>query len=111
MFPWFQYSIILEHLEEIKLTEQNGVGEKVLEEFELPDGNIFVITDELEKRESDLGSIVRDYLEKKKAACSEKDKSEAIRCLFLAIFDEINSGNSDFSVEFHNQCITMMSGR
>ncbi|MDD3652895.1 MAG: hypothetical protein PHO01_01735 [Desulfotomaculaceae bacterium] len=75
--------------------------DKVLQEIELPEGHIFVITDELTKRKTTLGRLVRDYMEKKNAAKSDFEKNEAIRNLFITVFDEIESGDDNLRFEFH----------
>jgi len=81
----------------------------VIEEFELPNGHKFVITEELLTRKTALGKIVREYMEKKNNANSDEEKIEAINNLFLTIFNEINSGNANLSLEFHNQLVKIMS--
>lgn len=74
---------------------------KVLEEFELPDGHIFTITDEMMTRNTTMGKLLRDYMENKNISNSDDEKDEAIRNLFLSIFDKIASGDERLNFEFY----------
>ncbi|MDD3654037.1 MAG: hypothetical protein PHO01_07620 [Desulfotomaculaceae bacterium] len=73
---------------------------KAIESIELPDGNVFIITKELMTRSTALGRLVRNYMEKSKAANSDDEKYEAIRNMFLSIFNEIDAGNDNLRFEF-----------